>query len=111
MVRIYKNWYLDADSESYFVGKKNQQGELENPARYKFSADAVNHIIEAEMREKVSKPELLECCEFTAMYSAVADEVIEAVLRADTYLPGMKHAACKPMKHYKPQGIETRGKA
>lgn len=111
MVRIYKDWCIDADNESYIVGKRNQQGELENPARYNVSADAVNHIIEAETKAGLAKPELLECCEFIAMYSAVADEVVEAVLKADASLPAMKHSACRPMKHYRPQGYETRGKA
>ena len=110
MVKMYKEWCIDADKENYIVGKRNQQGELDNPARYNTAAEAVNHIIEAEMRAGLSKPELLECCEFIAMYSAVADEVVEAVINAEASLPAMKHN-CRPMKHYRPQGIETRGKA
>lgn len=109
MVKIYKEWCIDADRESYIVGKRNQQGELENPARFGFAADAVNHIIEAEMKDGISKPELLECCEFIAMYSAVADDVVEAVMKADAYLPGLNHN-CRPMKQYRPQGVETRCK-
>ena len=111
MVKLYKEWCIDADRESYLVGKCNQQGELENPARYDTSAEAVNYIIEAEMRNNISKPEMLECCEFIAMYSAVADEVIEAILKADASLPAMKHAARKPFRYSALRDVETRGKA
>ena len=110
MVRIYKEWCIDADKESYIVGKRNLQGELDNPARYNTAAEAVNHIIEAEMREGISKPELLECCEFIAMYSAVADEVVDAVIHADASLPAMKHAARKPFRYSALRDVETRCK-
>lgn len=104
MVKLYKEWYLDADDESYFVGRV-LDGKMVNPAKYPTSAEAVNHVIEAELRQGVAKPGLLSCGEFIAMYSGVADEVVEAVMQAPQ---GLNRGV---VKNYKPQGYETRGKA
>ena len=79
MVSIVKGWYLDADNESYLVGKLGEDGKIKSPAHYSKAADAVNHVIEEELREGTSKTELVKCGEFIAMYSAIADEVIDAV--------------------------------
>ena len=104
MVKLYKEWYLDADDESYFVGCV-LDGKMVNPAKYPTAAEAVNHVIEAELRQGVAKPDLLSCGEFIAMYSGVADEVVEAVMQAPQ---GLNRGV---VKNYKPQGYETRGKA
>lgn len=110
MVKLYKEWYLDADEKSYYVGRVID-GKMINPAKYPTAAEAVSHVIEAEMRQGVAKPDLLSCGEFIALYSGVAEDVVEAVSKAETNLLNMKRNACKPMKHYRPQGVETRSKA
>ena len=109
MVKLYKEWYLDADEQSYYVGRVID-GNMVNPAKYTTAAEAVNHVIEAELRQGVAKPDLLSCGEFIAMYSGVADEVVEAVTDAETNLLNMKRNACRPIKCYRPQGMETRCK-
>lgn len=104
MVKLYKEWYLDANDESYFVGRV-LDGKMVNPAKYSTAAEAVNHVIEAELRQGVAKPDLLNCSEFLAMYSAVADDVVEAVAQVPQ---GLNRGV---VKNYKPKGYETRGKA
>ena len=104
MVNLYKEWYLDADDKSYFVGRV-LDGKMVNPAKYPTAAEAVNHVIEAELRKGIKKHDLLNCGEFLAMYSAVADDVVEAVAQAPQ---GLNRAV---VKNYRPHGYETRGKA
>ena len=110
MVKLYKEWYLDADEQSYYVGRVID-GNMVNPAKYTTAAEAVNHVIEAELRQGVAKPDLLSCGEFIAMYSGVAEDVVEAVNNAEENLLNMRQGKTIAMKHYKPQGIETRCKA
>ena len=105
MVKLYKDWHLDADENSYYVGRVID-GKMINPAKYATAAEAVNHVIEAELRQGVAKPDLLSCGEFIAMYSGVADEVVEAVMDAPAGLS--RHV----VKKYRPQDqYETRCKA
>ena len=109
MVKLYKEWYLDADEDNYYVGRVID-GDMVNPAKYPTAAEAVNHVIEAELRQGVAKPDLLSCSEFIAMYSGVTDDVVEAVMKAPAEMQAHKLMARQIITKYRPQGVETRCK-
>ena len=101
MVKLYKNWALEADEDKYYVGRMIN-GRMENPAAYESAVDAVKHIMEAEARKEVKGHNLLKCSEFLALYSDIADDLQEAILQAPCGLS--RNVVMK----YRPQGMETR---
>ena len=109
MVKLYKNWYLDADDRQYVVGRITEDlrsGELrslQDPVKFNTAVEAVQYVLETETRDKVKKPDLLDLAEFLATYSDIADEITENLLS----LP--KDLLRTSGRHYGPrQQIETR---
>ena len=101
MVKLYKNWALEADEDKYYVGRMIN-GRMETPAAYETAVDAVKHIMEAEARKGVKGHKLLKCSEFLALYSDIADDLQEAIMQAPCGLS--RNFVAK----YRPQGMETR---
>lgn len=110
MVNLYKAWHLDADESGYYVGRV-LDGKMINPVKYDNAVDAVKHVIEVELRQGVAKPELLSCYEFIAIYSDVAEDVVDAVKHAPAAIHEADVKPRQSVKKYRPQGMETRLKA
>ena len=61
MLKLYKDWYLDADPHQYILGKLKKRArdgraslEIDKPTYHPTIAAAANHVLEAEMRQKVA---------------------------------------------------------
>ena len=99
MLKLYKEWYLDADQFQYIVGKLTERTrdgvpcqELKDKTFHPTIAAAVNRVLEAEMREKVKGGELIDLGEAVAYYSAIADELLEEI---DSIPGNLKKAVTK----------------
>lgn len=111
MVKLYKNWCLDADDRQYVVGRitedlrsGNLVRSIQDPVKFKTAVEAIQHVLETETRDMVKKPDLLDLAEFLAAYSGIADEIAENL----TSLP--KNLIRTSGRHSGPwQQIETRG--
>lgn len=88
MVKIYKDWFLTVghDGQTYDVMKAVEFKEDGSPVRgrtimngFYTAAEAIEYVFEAEVREKVKKPELLDLAEFKNMCSELAEEITEKV--------------------------------
>ncbi len=111
MVKIYKDWYLtvDAGGHYYDVMKAVDYKPDGSPARGRMiqdgfltAAEAISYVFEAEVREKVKQPALLDLAEFKTIYSELADEIAAATsAHVDPSLP-------KAWKYDPLAGIETR---
>lgn len=112
MVKLYKDWYLNAEENQYAVGKasyEHKDGKLllriKDPKEFSTAAEAVLHVFETEVREKVSKPDLLDLAEFNAICSDLADELTNRI----NALP--KDFKFSDLQRYDPlRGVETRSK-
>lgn len=83
MLKLYKDWYLDADPRQYIVGKLNERTrngepcqELKPATYHPTIAAAVSYVLEAEMRNKVQGGELMDLGEAVAYYSSIADDLL-----------------------------------
>ena len=83
MLKLYKEWYLDADQYQYIVGKlkdRTRNGvpcrELNDKTYHPTIAAAVNHVLEVEMREKVKGGDLMDLGEAVAYFSSIADDLL-----------------------------------
>lgn len=99
MLKLYKEWYLDADQFQYIVGKLTERKrdgepcqELKDKTYHPTIAAAVSHVLEAEMREKVKGGELMDLGEAVAYYSSIADELLEEI---DSIPGNLKKAVMK----------------
>lgn len=111
MVKIYKDWYLDVDGGGHYyeVLKAIEYKPDGSPARGRMmqdgfltAAEAISYVFEAEVREKVKQPALLDLADFKAIYSELADEIAAATsAHKDPSLP-------KARKYDPLAGIETR---
>ena len=86
MLKLYKDWYLDADQYQYIVGKlteRTREGEpcqeLKDKTYHPTIAAAVNYVLEAETRKKVKDGDLLDLAEAVAYYSSTADDLLEEI--------------------------------
>ena len=86
MLKLYKDWFLDADPYQYIVGKvkdRTRDGktaqEFINPSYHPTIAAAVGHVLEAEMRGKVADGSLLDFAEAVNYYSDVADDLLAEI--------------------------------
>lgn len=112
MVKLYKDWYLNADDKHYAVGKasfERMDGKmvltLQDAKEFPTAAEAVLHVFETEVREKVSKPDLLELAEFNAICSDLADEL------AEKFETATKNPKAPDIRRYDPyRDVETRSK-
>ena len=111
MVKIYNDWYLTVDGAGryYEVLKAIEYKPDGSPARgrtvqdgFMTAAEAISYVFEAEVREKVKQPALLDLAEFKAIYSELADEIATATsAHVDPSLPNARK--------YDPfAGVETR---
>ena len=110
MVKLYKNWYLNADDHQYVVGKITEDlrsGEIrsiQDPVKFDTAVDAIQHVLETETRDIVKEPDVMNLVEFLATYSGIADGITGNLLS----LP--KELIRASGRHYDPrQQIETRG--
>ena len=99
MLKLYKDWYLDADPHQYIVGKLTERTrdgkpcqELKPASYHPSIAAAVNFVLEAEMKEKVKGGDLMDLGEAVAYYSSVADELLEEI---DSIPGNLKKAVTK----------------
>lgn len=111
MVKIYKDWYLDVDKGGHFyeVLKAREYKPDGSPARgqviqdgFLTSAEAISYVFEAEVREKVKQPALLDLAEFKSIYSQLVDEIAAATS------PHTDPSVPKAWKYDPLAGIETR---
>ena len=86
MLKLYNDWYLDADPFQYIVGKVKERDrgghtsrEFVNPSYHPTIAAAVNYVLETEMRNQVKGGELIDLAGALACYSAVADELLAEI--------------------------------
>ena len=86
MLKLYKDWYLDADQRQYILGKlkeRTREGktalEIDNPTYHPTIAAAVNHVLEAEMRKKVAGGELIDLATAMAFYETCADDLLAEI--------------------------------
>ena len=86
MLKLYKNWFLDADPYQYIVGRVKERErdgkavvEMVNPSYHPTIVAAVSHVLESEMRAKVKSGELLNLAEAMAFYSTVADDLLAEI--------------------------------
>ena len=110
MVKIYKDWYLAVNQGGRFyeVLKVKDFKEDGTPARgrvvqnaFLTAAEAIDYVFEAEVREAVKKPELLDLAEFKAIYQDLAEEIGKFAERRDPF----------PLRFDAFKDVETRGKA
>lgn len=87
VVKIFKDWYLTVDKGGHYynVIKAMSYNEEGIPARgrvvqdgFLTAAEAISYVFEAEVREKVKQPELLDLAEFKDIYAELAEEVTKA---------------------------------
>ena len=86
MLKLYNDWYLDADPFQYIVGKVKERDrgghtsrEFVNPSYHPTIAAAVNYVLEAEMRIHVKGGELIDLAGAVAYYSSIADDLLEEI--------------------------------
>lgn len=111
MVKLYKNWYLDADDHQYVVGRTTEDlrsgnlvRSIQDPVKFDTAVEAIQHVLETETRDRIKKRELMDLADFLATYSGVANEIALNLLD----LP--KNLTSDIGRHYDPrQQIETRG--
>lgn len=110
MVKLYKDWYLDADPFQYIVGKVKERErdgkrtkEFVSPTYHPTIAAAANHVLEAETRGQVADGSLSDIAEVMALYSSVADDLENAI----ECIPGDSFKRLC-FKDFRPQGMETR---
>lgn len=86
MLKLYKDWYLDADPHQYILGKLTERKrdgntvqEMERPTCHPTIAAAVNYVLEAEMRKKVAGGELIDLATAMAFYETCADDLLAEI--------------------------------
>lgn len=86
MLKLYKDWYLDADPRQYIVGKLTERKrdgkpcqELKPASYHPTIAAACGYVLEVEMREKVSGGDLIDLAGAVAYYSSIADELLQGI--------------------------------
>ena len=86
MLKLYKDWFLDADPHQYILGKlkeRTREGknswEIDNPTYHPTIAAAVNHVLVAEMRKKVAGGELFDLATAMAFYETCADDLLAEI--------------------------------
>lgn len=109
MVKVYKDWYLSVNQggQHYEVLKVKEFKPDGTPARgrvvqngFLTAAEAINYIFEAEVREKVKQPELLDLAEFKTIYQGLAEDIGKFA----------KPAGAFPLKFDAFRDVETRCK-
>lgn len=111
MVKLYKNWYLDADDHQYVVGRTTEDlrsgnlvRSIDDPVKFDTAVEAIQHVLETETRDIVKEPDVMNLVEFLATYSGIADGITENLLSLS------KELIRASGRHYDPrQQIETRG--
>lgn len=86
MLKLYKDWYLDADPHQYILGKLTERKrdgntvqEMDRPTYHPTIAAAVNYVLEAEMRKKVAGGELIDLATAMAFYETCADDILAEI--------------------------------
>lgn len=86
MLKLYKDWYLDADPHQYIVGKLTERTrdgkpcqELKLATYHPTIAAAVNHVLEAEMREIVLNGSVVSFTEMLDRYSAASEAILKEI--------------------------------
>ena len=110
MVNIYKDWYLAVNQGGHFyeVLKVKDFKEDGTPARgrvvqngFLTAAEAIDYVFEAEVRETVKKPELLDLAEFKTIYQGLAEDIGKFANPVGAF----------PLRFDAFRDVETRGKA
>ena len=86
MLKLYKDWFLDADPNQYILGKLKERTrdgqavvEMDRPTYHPTIAAAVSHVLEAEMRKKVAGGELIDLATAMAFYETCADDLLAEI--------------------------------
>ena len=94
MVRVYKDWFLDADPYQYILGhvkERTRDGktfqEFINPTYHPTIAAAVAHVLEAESRQGIADGEAATLQEALAAYKATAGELMQEIKTMQGSLP------------------------
>lgn len=86
MLKLYKDWFLDADPNQYILGKLKERTrdgqavvEMDRPTYHPTIAAAVSYVLEAEMRKKVAGGELIDLATAMAFYETCADDLLAEI--------------------------------
>ena len=86
MVRLYEEWYLDADPYQYILGhikERTREGktfqEFINPTYHPTITAALAHVLEAESRQRIADGRTETLQEALAAYKAIAGELLKAM--------------------------------
>lgn len=86
MLKIFGDWYIDADPHQYILGKLKKRArdgrtslEIDKPTYHPTIAAAVNHVLEAELRQKVADGSVTSFTKMLDAYSAISEALLKEV--------------------------------
>lgn len=86
MMKLYEDWYLDADPHQYILGKLKKRArdgktslEIDKPTYHPTIAAAANHVLEAEMRQMVADGSVKSFAKMLDAYSAISEALLKEI--------------------------------